>query len=171
MSVPSGLKMSTKPLPAPASIIFVVGRELFRERDVQVAVDRLRCRTGAKPAGIVASLKLFTKLKFLSNTSTVPAWKFVRYRKFAPPVWAIAIALYTAPLVERSATIEAAVPEAAFHAEMVPSSPAKMNSAGPPFAMLKSVVELKICPVGTPVWPAAAAGIVTVSDCLVPSCA
>ncbi len=36
--------------------------------------------------------------------------------------------------------------------------------------MLKSVVELKIVPVGTPVCPAAAAGIVTVNACLTPSC-
>src|SRR5678815_3293297 len=89
--------------------------------------------------------------------------KFVAYRKFAPPFDAIATPLYTASLAERSATITAFAPAAWFHAEIVPSSPAKMNKALLPPFIRKSVVELNTCPVGFPPGDPPAFGIPTTS--------
>src|SRR5215470_6619802 len=58
----------------------------------------------------------------------------------------------------------AAVPVDVFHAEMTPSSPAKMNVAGPDPAIGKSVVGLKIRPVGLPPVAAVGEGMSTTSD-------
>src|SRR6476646_6996675 len=100
--------------------------------------------------------------------STEPPLKFVAYRKFAPPFVARARPLYTASLPERSATITAFVPAAWFHAEIVPSSPAKMNNALLPPLIRKSVVELNTCPVGFPPGDPPALGIPTTSESLPP---
>src|SRR5258706_142308 len=105
--------------------------------------------------------------KLLSKTSTVPARKFVAYRKAPPLVEAIARPLKTAPLPESTTTIAcvdigAGTPE--FQPEMVPSSLANRNRAGPWAAALvttKPVPGLKTMPVGAP-------GTVTVRDPFAP---
>src|ERR1700730_15941711 len=113
---------------------------------------------GANSAGIVGSVKLLTKLKLLSNTSTVPKRKFVAYRNFPVGVVTSARPLYTAPTspawsvaVDGSTAMIACVgstPE--FQPTMVPSSVVKRNLLGPellPFDTTKpSVVGLSTVP-------------------------
>src|SRR5689334_20655941 len=94
----------------------------------------------------------------------------------ASPFSPIAMPLYTASSADRSATSTADDPVLLFHAEMVPSSPAKMNSAAPSVGpapvpgMTKSADALKIVPVGTPGSPATADGILTVGCSFTPAC-
>ena len=75
--------------------------------------------------------------------------------------------LYTASNGERSATTTALVPP--FHAEMMPSSPAKMNRALVDAGITKSLVALKTIPVGAPPVLLPVVGMFTTSDCFTPA--
>src|SRR5579864_4904075 len=125
---------------------------------------------GANPAGIVGSVKVLTKLKLLSNTSTVPKRKSVAYRNFPAGVVTNARPLYTAPTspawsvaVERSTAMMAWVGSTlGFQPTMVPSSVAKRNLLGPDVpasdTTKPSAVGLSTAPVGAPTAPGPAEG-------------
>ena len=102
-----------------------------------------------------------TGLKWLSNTSTLPAWKLVAYRRVPAAGLSMAIPLYTAPLAELSTAITTGTP---LKPEMVPSSLAKMKRAGPvpaPLFTTKPLPPLNTTPVGVPCSPPAP-GTVTI---------
>src|SRR5579864_2097390 len=125
---------------------------------------------GANPAGIVGSVKLLTRLKLLSNTSTVPNRKFVANRNLPVGVATRASPLYTAPTspawsvaVERSTAMMAWVGSTVgFQPTMAPSSVAKRNLLGPEApasdTTKPSAVGLSTVPSGAPTAPGPAEG-------------
>src|SRR5215471_15002383 len=90
---------------------------------------------GAKPAGMSRSVKppsVLTWVKVLSNTSMVPAKKFVAKRKTPFTLTAVARPLYTAPLSELSTAMTARLLSGILsaQADRDPSSVSKMKVAG-----------------------------------------
>src|SRR5262249_27964716 len=90
--------------------------------------------------------------KLLSKTATLPLWKSVANRSFAPLTVPIVRVLNTAPVAERSATITPAfLLTLGLKPTIVPSSVEKITVAGallPPWLITKSVVVLKTLPLG-----------------------
>src|SRR5579862_784545 len=112
---------------------------------------------GPNPAGIPGSANppaTAVGAKFPSNTSIFPDAKLAANRS-GVPVPTDASPLYTAPAAELS-TILIAVAGAAidpFHAEIVPSSVAKMNDETLPFGAgrIQFTPFPATCPVGVPI--------------------
>src|ERR1051325_4330612 len=122
----------------------------------------------AKPGGRLASVNELIRWNCRSKTSTALLRKSVANNKLPRELLALASPLYTAPEPELSTARIAAVPlTLGFQPEMVPSSVAKMKTAGPelpPEETTKSGVPLKTMPVGAAVsLDPCGGGMVTVS--------
>src|SRR5579863_6152439 len=128
---------------------------------------------GAKPAGIIGSLKALgraTGAKLTSKTSTVPACRLAAYRYELEPLVPMARPVYSAPAAELS-TITTALPlfTPGFHPDIVPSKVSKRNTAGLPVVNAKPVVLFQTVPVGLPcVPPVLEGGMVTTSGIMEP---
>src|ERR1700756_64459 len=127
---------------------------------------------GANPEGIEGSVKFpesVAAANFESKTSILFLDRFAARRKLPLPLLTIVIPVYTAPEAELLATTTALV-TLGLHAEIVPSSASKMKNAADPWGRAKSVVdELNTIPVGDPILPEPAAGIVTTNCLLAPA--
>src|SRR5919201_3073035 len=108
---------------------------------------------------------VWTRRKFESKTSTVPAWKLVAKRKAPLALKPRASPLYTAPEAELSTAMMAWLGSTLlFQPAIVPSSVANSSVLGPnwvPDEMPKPAVALVATPVGGEVPPPPGAGLVT----------
>src|ERR1700755_2404882 len=174
--VPSGAQTSTKPLPRPASSSCLAASCLAKL--TYRLPPMLWMPNGAKPAGTAGSVKLLTRRKLVSKTSTVPNRKLVAYRNLPAGVLTRASPLYSAPWSPaRSVTADRftamtarAGSTAGFQPAIVPSSVANRNRAGAETPCLEtrkpSAVGLNTVPSGAPAAPGPAdrgAGMVTTS--------
>src|SRR5919201_2289246 len=107
---------------------------------------------------------VWTRRKFESKTSTVPAWKLVAKRKAPLALKPRASPLYTAPEAELSTAMMAWLGSTLlFQPAIVPSSVANSSVLGPelpPDEMTKPNVPLVATPVGDELPVLAGAGIV-----------